>query len=35
MANDISPENLSWTVFFLTAAGALAFVAAVVLFILK
>ncbi len=34
MADPITPEKLSWTVFFLTAGGALAFVAAVVLFIL-
>jgi hypothetical protein len=32
--SEISPESLSWTVFFLTTAGALAFVAAVVVFIL-
>ena len=34
MSADISPEKLSTTIFFLTAGGALAFVAAVVIFIL-
>ena len=30
MANqNLTPEKLSWTVFFLTAAGAIAFIAAV------
>jgi len=32
--SDITPEKLSWTVFFLTAGGMIAFVSAVVVFIL-
>ncbi len=33
MAADISPEALSWTVFSLTAAGAVAFIIAVAIFV--